>query len=83
MERTMSAQSRSKDGWRVASFKAARRLGALLALQGCVVFLGPSDKDDIVRDLVRARELSNVTEVSDAASRPATTVTTGTRRISS
>jgi hypothetical protein len=36
-----------------------------LALEGCVVFLGPSDKDDIVRDLVRARALWNVNGVSD------------------
>lgn len=60
----MNAQSRWKDGWVVASFKAAR-LGALLALQGCIVFLGPSDKDDVVRELVRARALWNVNGASD------------------
>jgi hypothetical protein len=61
----MNALSRSKDGWVGASFKAARSLGVLLALHGCVVFLGPHDRDETRRDLIRARAQWNVNGVSD------------------
>ena len=61
----MSAQSRWKDGWVVASFKAARSYAAIVALQGCVVFLGPHDTDDVRRDLIRARAQWNVNGVRD------------------
>jgi hypothetical protein len=61
----MRAQSQAKDGRRVALFKAARWLVVLVAMQACIIFVGPSDNDDELRDLVRARALWNVNGVTD------------------
>lgn len=46
-------------------FKAACSLVAVVALQACIIFVGPSDNDDELRDLVRARARWNVNGVTD------------------
>ncbi len=45
--------------------KPVRWLLALVALQACIIFVGPSDNDDELRDLVRARARWNVNGVTD------------------
>ena len=45
--------------------KPARWLLALVALQSCIIFVGPTDHDDELRDLVRARARWNVNGVTD------------------
>src|SRR5688572_33168446 len=61
----MREQSQMKDGPGVAWYKAARWLVVLLAVQACIIFVGPSDNDDELRDLVRARARWNVQGVTD------------------
>ena len=46
-------------------FKAACSLVAVVALQACIIFVGPSDHDDELRDLARARARWNVNGVTD------------------
>ena len=45
--------------------KPARPLLALVALQACIIFVGPTDHDDEVRDLARARARWNVNGIPD------------------
>jgi hypothetical protein len=61
----MREQSQRKDGPGVAWYKAAQWLVVLLAMQACIIFVGPSDNDDELRDLVRARARWNVQGVTD------------------
>lgn len=61
----MRVRSQAKDGRRVALFKAYRWIALAVVLQACLVFIGPNDNDDELRDLVRARARWNVNGVTD------------------